>query len=73
MKKGRCQKHDLEVRKKVITTKKWGKKKDGFGWLYRRSVEYTCRMENLPPEVHEISDDVVLKNSDSHHMAEVVG
>ena len=73
VKKGRCKKHNLEARKKVITSKKWGKKKEGFGWIYRRSTEYTCRMENLAPEVHEISDDVVLKNSDSHHKPEVVG
>ena len=73
VKKGRCQKHNLEARKKVITSKKWGKKKEGFGWIYKRSTEYTCRMENLAPEVHEISDDVVLINSDSHHKPEVVG
>ena len=68
-----CQKHGVEARKKVITSKKWGEKKHGYGWIYSRKVEYSCRMENLVPVDHEISNDVVLINFDLSNKPEVVG
>ena len=73
VKKGMCQKHGVEARKKVITSKKWGEKKHGYGWIYSRKVEYSCRMENLVPVDYEISNDVVLRNSDLSNKPEVVG
>ena len=36
--RGRCTTHNILARKIVTSTKKWGKKKDGFGWIYRKSV-----------------------------------
>ena len=38
----------------VKKTKKWGKKKDSFGWIYSSKVEYHCRLEmteNITPEI----------------------
>ena len=46
--------NDILARKTVTSTKKWGKKKDGFGWLYRTSVNYKCMMQTEARVVKEI-------------------
>ena len=42
--KGRCRKHEVEAKKTVNRSKKWGKVKDGWG--YSCKVIWTCRMQN---------------------------
>ena len=37
--KGRCRKHEVEAKKTVNRSKKWGKVKDGWGWVYSCKVE----------------------------------
>ena len=55
VKKGRCQKHGIEARKNVITSKKLGNRKNGYEWSYSRKLRYSCRMENYAPLDHRIS------------------
>ena len=45
--KGRCRRHEVEAKKTVNRSKKWGKVKDGWGWVYSCKVEWTCRMKNF--------------------------
>ena len=64
--KGRCTKHDILARKIVSNTKKWGKKKDGFGWIYRKSVSYKCMVKTEALVARDISTSTgsVEQNSD---------
>ena len=41
-KRGVCQVHKLKGKKSVNKTKKWGKVKSGYGWIYSQTVKYTC-------------------------------
>ena len=62
IKKGRCVKHNLEARKIINNFKKWGKKGTGYGWLNRRITKYVCKLENLVPDVPDISTSSVTDN-----------
>ena len=44
IKKGRCLTHNIEAKKNTIKSKKWGKTKNGFGWIYSNKVEWLCRL-----------------------------
>ena len=41
-KRGICQVHKLKGERKVITTKKWARKKFGFGYVTSKKTIYTC-------------------------------
>ena len=62
IRRGSCQKHQLKARKTVIKSRKWGKKKDGFGWIYTSKVSYMCRLETQGREVSQNS--TLAENSD---------
>ena len=48
-KRGVCTEHKLKGDKMVNTTKKWQKKKAGYGWVTIRRVTYTCSYrQNIP-------------------------
>ena len=41
--RGYCQVHLIQGKKRVIKSKKWGKKSNNtFGWLYRQTVVFEC-------------------------------
>ena len=40
--KGTCKNHGIKGNKKVTSTKKWTKKKHGFGWVTQKKVTYSC-------------------------------
>ena len=68
VRKGRCQTHGVEARKVVRKTKKWGKKKDGFGWNYSSKVEYKCMMEKIGTLEPDISTTDLSINVDKPAM-----
>ena len=68
VRKGRCQTHGVEARKVVRKTKKWGKKKDGFGWNYSSKVEYKCMMEKIGTLEPDISTTDLRINVDKPAM-----
>ena len=39
--KGTCRNHRIKGNKKVTSTKKWTKKKHGFGWVTQKKVTYS--------------------------------
>ena len=41
----------------VTKTKKWGKLKHGFGWIYSSKVKYSCTVESENPQTTN-SDDI---------------
>ena len=45
IKRGRCQNHNIEARKIVTKSRKWGKVKTGYGWIYSKHVRYSCRQQ----------------------------
>ena len=51
-KKGVCRIHKIKGNKSTLKTKKWSKKKFGFGWTTVTSINYTCslheRVETRP-------------------------
>ena len=49
IKKGQCLDHKKEAVKKTISSKKWGKKKDGLsGWIYSKRVRGFCPAKMTP-------------------------
>ena len=42
IKRGKCLNHKIEARKVITTSKRWGKMKKGYGWIYSRRVTYSC-------------------------------
>ena len=45
IRRGKCTVHKVPARKTTQTSKKWGKKSTGYGWIYSRKVIYICRFE----------------------------
>ena len=41
-KRGFCVSHKLKGDKRTVTSKKWAKKKFGYGWVTSKQVVYTC-------------------------------
>ena len=41
-----CLSRNIEASKNTIKSKKWGKTKNGFGWIYSCKVEWLCRLRN---------------------------
>ena len=35
--------------RRVISTKKWGNKKTGFGWIYGKKVVWVCKAKRMGP------------------------
>ena len=63
-KRGKCSTHNLKGIKNVISTKKWMKKKFGFGWVTSKRTEYTCPGgDSLPEQPKTDPTDVVLSKS----------
>ena len=40
--RGTCKNHNTKGIKEVTSSKKWMKKKNGFGWVTRKKVTYSC-------------------------------
>ena len=40
--RGTCKNHRIKGTRKVTSTKKWTKKKHGFGWVTQKKVTYSC-------------------------------
>ena len=55
IKKGRCLFHNIEARKNTTKSKKWGKTKNGFGWIYSYKVEWLCRLRSKDSTDQDIS------------------
>ena len=54
-KRGVCQLHNVKGVQNVISTKKWGKIKNGLnGWLHSKNVKWTCKRQMIVPEVSDI-------------------
>ena len=47
-KRGVCMVHKLKGKKTVHKTKKWGKTKNGYGWIYSQTVKYSCPHDRCP-------------------------
>ena len=47
--RGKCINHDIMGERRVISTKKWGHKKTGFGWIYGKKVVWVCKARNMGP------------------------
>ena len=45
-KRGYCTYHKSKGVRMVTKTKKWGKMKTGFGWIYSSKVSYSCRVKS---------------------------
>ena len=45
-KRGYCTYHKSKGIRMVTKTKKWGKLKTGFGWIYSSKVSYSCRVKS---------------------------
>ena len=43
--RGVCRIHNIKGNKTTQKTKKWGKKKFGFGWTTVTSINYTCTLD----------------------------
>ena len=56
IKRGKCQTHQIAARKVVTTSKKWGKVKQGYGWIYRKNVNYCCKLQSVPLGGTGVSD-----------------
>ena len=58
-KKGICKKRNMKGIRKVITSKKWTKKKDGLqGWSYSKKVKWYCQFnEIVTPASPEIASN----------------
>ena len=41
-KRGVCTKHKLKGKKITNNSKRWGQKKEGYGWIYSKTVKYIC-------------------------------
>ena len=58
-KRGFCVSHKLKGDKRTVTSKKWAKKKFGYGWVTSKQIVYTCSSGlGLPklPENQRLSD-----------------
>ena len=55
IKRGKCLTHGIQVRKTVLSIKKWRKIKTGYGWIYGKKTKYICRLETKEREAPEIS------------------
>ena len=47
--RGKCIEHDIMGERRVISTKKWGNKKTGFGWIYGKKVVWVCKAKRMGP------------------------
>ena len=57
-KRGFCNVHLRKGFKNIRKSKKWGKTKKGFGWIYRQAIEYYCKMEDCTSKVPTNSSQV---------------
>ena len=55
IKRGNCLTHNIPAEKRTTSTKRWGKQKHGFGWIYGKKVTWICRMKSKALEVSDIS------------------
>ena len=55
IKRGKCLTHGIQVRKTVLSIKKWRKIKTGYGWIYGKKTKYICRLETKAREAPEFS------------------
>ena len=46
----------IDARKVVTTSKKGGKVKKGYGWIYKKNVNYYCKLQSLPLGGTRVSD-----------------
>ena len=67
-KRGVCQLHNVKGVKNVISSKKWGKLKNGLnGWLHSKKVKWTCKRQMIVPEASDIvqSEKVFYPDTDT--------
>ena len=57
IRRGKCTVHNVPARKTEQTSKKWGKKSTGYGWIYSRKVKYICGLETKVLESPKISTE----------------
>ena len=63
-KKGICKKHNIAGIRKVITSKKWARKKDGLqGWSYSKTVKWYCTHDvEVTPAAPENSSNQIVES-----------
>ena len=63
-KRGICTQHKIKGKKTIVSSKKWTKKKFGFGWVTSKKTEFTCPGGvGLPEQPKHNPTDVMLSES----------
>ena len=55
IKRGNCLTRNIPAEKRITSTKRWGKQKHRFGWIYGKKVTWIWRMKSKVSEASNIS------------------
>ena len=69
-KRGKCLKHNVMGKKSTLKSRKWVRKRYGFGWVTKQSTVYTCIADKVDTTSQYYSKEVSCESPELGELGE---